>query len=272
MRNEEQIAHLINAPVHSISPIYAGVSNTSYLVNYRYVVRIKSMAEKLYSAQRERYIMWKIQGLGISESLISLDDIGNKVSQYIPNAKTFKPNEVMVQGAAQLLKKLHTAKIRTLVYFRPFKRFKFYKQASDETTTFSHESLVLKKVHRIYRHHRHVFCHNDVVENNLLYTSKRNYLIDYEFAGKNIALFDLASFISENNLTDQHLIKLFLDTYGASDKQINDLPYMVMFLNLLWYYWAIERYKTTKKEIFKKIADEKKTHIQADMRSLLILK
>lgn len=268
--NKDFIKGLINEEVTSIEEIHAGISNTSYLVNDKYVVRIKNNAERFYSADHERTIMKKISSLNISERLINLDDTGNKVSEYIPNVVTFAPNPITVKEVANLLKALHTSNVRTLVHFKPFKRYHYYQKHSGETVPFKHEEIVIKKVKKMYHHSKYVLCHNDVVDNNLLFSNKKSYLIDYEFAGMNIAEFDLASFISENNIKDQRLVELFINTYHATDQQIANLPYMIMFLNLLWYYWAKYRYLETKESVYEKIFNEKKTHIEDDMRSLLI--
>ena len=55
---------------------------------------------------------------------------------------------------------------------------------------------------------------------------------------------------------------------GFNKEDKDDLDTMMMFLNLLWYYWAKERYQATHKKIFSEIIKIKKAHIIQDIRSI----
>lgn len=267
MDKKKLIRKIIGDTVRSIKPISKGVTNTNYLVNEHYVVRIKSEKEHFYKYKNEKEILHLTSNLFLSEYVTYLDRDGNKVSEYIPNAHTFKGENNEIIAVAKMLKKLHSAEIDSKIKFKPLKRFYYYQNKSDGEK-FQHEETVIKNMKKLYDKYPLVMCHNDVVDNNLLFSKNASYLIDYEYAGKNIYLFDLASFLSENGIKDKRKVKLFLSTYGFPLNNIDELQQMIMFLNLLWYYWALERYQTTKKKIFSEIADNKKRAIIDDIKAL----
>lgn len=266
--NKSLISKIIGETATSIKPIHEGVSNTSYLVNQRYVVRVKTEKEHFYKYKNEKEILHKTSNLFISEFVTYLDKDGNKVSEYIQKAHTFKAENNEIIAAAKMLKKLHATDIKTRIKFKPFKRFYYYQKKSDGEK-FQHEEALISEVKKLYKKYPLVMCHNDLVDNNLLFTKNASYLIDYEFAGKNIYLFDLASLISENNITDKRKIKLFLTTYGFPLSNMDELTIMIRFLNLLWYYWALERYNATKRKTFLNVVKMKKRAIvEHDIKAL----
>lgn len=268
MDNLKVIQRILGDQVTNVKRIHHGVSNNNYLVDKKYVVRVKEEKEYFYSYQHEKEILHLTARLYLSDIVRYLDKDGNKVSDYIPGTHIFSKKDEEIKKAALLIRKLHSADINTHIKFDPFTRYKYYRKNS-QGETFKHEELILKETKKLYHKYNLILCHNDLVDNNFLFTKDRAYLIDYEFAGKNIYLFDLASFITENNITDKNKIRLFLSTYGFNFNLYNDLRVMMMFLNLLWYYWALERYQVTKKRIYQNIAKEKKKRIVSDVQAIV---
>ena len=267
MNEKNLIRKIIGDQIKSIKAIHQGVSNTSYLVNQHFVIRVKSEKEHFYKYKNEKEILHKTSNLFLSEYVTYLDKDGNKVSEYIQHAHTFRGDNNEIIAVAKMLKKLHHAEIKTNIKFKPFKRYYYYQNKSDGEK-FQHEATVISRVEKLYNKYPLVMCHNDLVDNNLLFTKTGSYLIDYEFAGKNIYLFDLASFLSENEIKDKRKVKLFLSTYGFPLSNFDELQDMIMFLNLLWYYWALERYNATKRNIFLKIVKMKKRAIVDGIKAL----
>ena len=269
--NDNKISHIVKENITSVSLIKNSVSNLNYLVNKKHVVRLKRHKDHFYSYKNEREVLHKNSSLYLSERVTYLDQDGNKVSDYIANSHTFKGLDKEIIEIAKMLNKLHNSNIKTHAKFKTLKRYFYYQKITQEKG-FAHEEEIIKKVKHIYHHYPKVLCHNDVVSNNFLFTKNRSYLIDYEFAGMNIALFDIASFISENNIEDKKKIALFLEHYGYDLDNIDDLENMIMFTNLFWYYWANERYISTKEKIYLKIKDMKKKKIDNDLKALLMYK
>ena len=92
------------------------------------------------------------------------------------------------------------------------------------------------------------------MKGNLLFKDKQLIVLDFEYAGLNISLFDIASFISENNLSNDEK-EYFLSQFKNINKK--DVQTMINFENILWYYWASYMYKLTNKQIFNIIKEEK---------------
>ena len=95
----------------------------------------------------------------------------------------------------------------------------------------------------------------------MLIKEGKAYLIDFEFAGTNSPVFDLASTLSENKITDKDRIEIFLREYfGKEDieKEYQNVKRVMKFENALWFYWAKCRYTDSKQEAFLTIMEDKK--------------
>ena len=128
----------------------------------------------------------------------------------------------------------------------------------------NYEDKVFKEYLKIYEKYDLVLSHNDLVKGNLLFKFNGVFFIDWEYASMNIPLFDLASFISENNLNNEQA-SLFLNKfYGAKLSQtiIKRLDIVIRFQDILFYYWALYNFKRRHNEIFKIIGDKKLARIQ----------
>ena len=64
------------------------------------------------------------------------------------------------------------------------------------------ESEIIFAAEKLYEKYPLVYAHNDLVKGNLLFKDEQLIVLDFEYAGLNISLFDIASFISENNLSN----------------------------------------------------------------------
>jgi thiamine kinase-like enzyme len=96
--------------------------------------------------------------------------------------------------------------------FAPFINLIEYKKVVNETL-FDNEDKIIEKAKTLYTKYPKVLCHNDVLLANFIKSSSNSYLIDYEYAGKNIALFDIVSFLFENNIEGEEKQKQFIKQY-----------------------------------------------------------
>lgn len=117
------------------------------------------------------------------------------------------------------------------------------------------EEGIVKDALNILASPPHVFLHNDLVEGNILLTEDGYKLIDWEFGGKGNPLFDVASFISERNISFEDGRKIAL----AYDKDINfdDLWIVVSFLEAFWARWAWYKFQETQNIVYKTIYETK---------------
>ena len=155
----------------------------------------------------------------------------------------------------EAIARLHQLETTGLVPFDPLGRYDIYKQAANISTSGVGEEKLRDYIKKVVETQQLVFAHNDLVRGNILFTSQQVFIIDYEYAGINHPLFDLASFITENNITDKKLIEAFLTSY-YQEKNIpwRDFTIFCRFLDYLWYYWAQAMFNGTGQSIFKTIA------------------
>lgn len=236
-----------------------GISNESYLIDNKYVFRYKEDDNDVFNkAKNEKIVLTKIKDYSFVEKVIDYDDkTGQKLSLYIENTTRLIPNKEQIKLVADVIKMLHED-IKVNFSFKPFKRLYFYRKNVDKKLDKNLEKTIINKTKELYKKYPIVFSHNDLVKGNMLFVDNKLYLLDFEYAGNNIELFDIASFISENNIEDIELIDYFISQFNVEKK---DVMTMIDFANILWYYWAQYNFTLTKKSIFKEIAIDKLNHI-----------
>lgn len=165
--------------------------------------------------------------------------------------------------AVTLIKELHTHA------FKVDKVFDIYSMYQAFKTGIKKPLMNYEKYEIIFEHYAHldepkILCHNDLVSGNFLFGKERSYLIDYEYASMNYALFDLMSFITENNIDDvkiRHMI--YLDYFGhePSKTTMHKLLIIENAQNLLWAAWANMLYDSRQEKIYLEIFNDKFQHL-----------
>ena len=149
-----------------------------------------------------------------------------------------------------------------------FNRLEAYKKNIPEKyyINSSYEKKVIKEVSKIFSKDPLVICHNDLVRGNLLFRFNCCFFIDWEMASLNNPNFDLASFISENDLNDEQkeffLKKYFGYKYNSLKKKKVDL--FIYFQDILFYYWAMSYFFTRNDKIYLEIAKKKRDRITSN--------
>ncbi len=116
------------------------------------------------------------------------------------------------------------------------------------------EDLLAERAFEILEEGEQVILHNDVVEGNLLKIDNKIKLIDFEYSGLGNKLFDIASFLTERNISEEQR-NLFISQFENVD--IDKLNIVCAFLQVFWARWAMYKYDITNKEVYKVIADWK---------------
>lgn len=263
---------ILNKRIYSFYPLVGGLSNISYVVNDSYVVRIKAEYGQPFNDYRaEKSILKMIEPLRISEKVIYFDaEQGIKISKFVHGGFLYNetPNDEQIRMSAKTIKKLHRSNLVSTNHFSPLERFDAYRSfAKKRKIDQRYERKIVRAVSSFLEKDNFVLCHNDLVQGNLLYKFDKVVIIDWEYAGMNSLFFDLASFISENNLNDFQK-ELFLKTYFGA--KLNDLKrkrtnLFCEFNDILWFYWALMMAENTDKEIYLEIAETKKKHIELSM-------
>ncbi len=243
----------------TIVPIHGGLNSVNYLINGEFVLRRKNPSVDTRYDPRNEYMAERLVApTGLTPHLLHFDQMsGDKLTAYIAQSAFLSrpPTIAEVKLVAAALRTLHGLKAEELAPFDSLARYQIYKEASLVATPFHNEAKIIAYIGDRLAHDPLVFAHNDLVRGNILFKDDRVFIIDYEYAGLNHPLFDLASFITENNLTDPTLITAFLTAY-YQEKNIpwRDFDVFCRFLDYLWYYWAQGMFVTTGQSIFKTIA------------------
>ena len=182
----------------------------------------------------------------------------NLITVFQPNPKTFISQRSLsnIVRIGKLLKEFHSKKFQAENTFNPIDQFNSYYNQIDELPYGLDDYMyIIDEFKKLYKADR--LCHNDLVEGNFLFTKDALYLIDFEYAGYNDYYFDIASFISENDLNYEETIT-FLKAYFTDEEcNYDKLKVFLNFCDLLWYTWATLLYEKRNEEIYNEIAKEK---------------
>ena len=255
----------LNKRVYSIEEINDGFNNKNFLVNNAYVVKIPlEYKDPTLSFPKEKYIYDKIKELKLSEDIVYFDiNNGIRISKFIHHTKKYNitPTNYEILLVSKKLKKLHNSKVVVPFGYMMFKKLKDYKKEVDQLyyVNDKYEQKIIKETQRIFSTVSLCLCHNDLVHNNLLFRHDDLFIIDWENGAMNNPYFDLASFISENNLSleqkELFLSKYFGYKYNNIKRKRVDI--FIKYLDILFYYWAMHFLKKRKDNIYKLIAEDK---------------
>lgn len=152
-------------------------------------------------------------------------------------------------------------------------RLAAYKEEAQEKDDLPGEGVIRSNFGALQKKAPLVYAHNDLVASNLLLDESKKglCLLDYEFAGLNTPLFDLASLLSENDLRKPSQIETLLEGYlrqKPTEESIASLRLTMAYEDILWYYWALARYRESKKAIYLEIAFDKVDYLEKDSQGL----
>ena len=267
---KEEFTNIIDKKIRSIEKLEGGFSNENYLINDAYVFRkVSPLKDESLSFIHEKEIYEAIEQLNCSDKVIYYNvENGNKIAKYIHGTRCYyqTPTDEQIIYVAKLIKKIQKSNIKVSFEYDAMNKINLYKSIlpPEVFVDKNYEDKVFKEYLKIYEKYDLVLSHNDLVKGNLLFKFNGVFFIDREYASMNIPLFDLASFISENNLNNEQA-SLFLNKfYGAKLSQtiIKRLDIVIRFQDILFYYWALYNFKRRHNEIFKIIGDEKLARIQ----------
>ena len=263
MELDKVIDKVFHSKQFKIEPMNKGLTNHNYklFVNDNiYVLRIpRSDSSQVVNRKHEEEAILYSKDLNIDIENIYFDvESGYKITKYIDGLYEFQecPYQDKIEKVARLMKKLH-AKHQTISYdFNPIARYQQY------VSHIKKMLYPLENFHNILNeitkfNHYKIFCHNDWVSGNILFDKEHTYLIDYEYGANNHPYFDVMSFITENQITDENERKRFYDIYFGEEIPYHDLTIWENFHNLLWCAWANMMYDSRQEEIYMIIAKEK---------------
>lgn len=238
-----------------------GLTNHTYKVTLAdgrlFIVRIPGEGTEEMIVRGDEKVSTELAcKLGIDAEVLYFGEDGSKVTQYIPEAVTMSPMTMKepehLKKAAEILKKLHGSNVDTGVPFEVFGMAAGYERIifENHVSMYSDYETVKKKVMEIKAtvdelcNIKKVPCHNDpLCENWVMSQGGRMYLVDWEYAGMNDGIWDLADVSIEASL-DHPLDELLLTAYLGEKPSTGDWKRFLankLYVDYLWTLWAKTR-------------------------------
>lgn len=221
-----------------------------------YVLRFPGEGTEELINRKDEEISTKLAcALHIDADLYYFDDEGHKVSEWIQDAHTMLAEDLrqpeQIHNVAKLLSILHESGESTGIPFEVFD------MAAD------YERIIIKNKVKLYADYeqikaqvmslkntmdgevsrRRVPCHNDPLCANWIYGNDRLYLIDWEYAGMNDPMWDLADVSIEAHYGDKEDAMLLEAYFGRPVHKIEQKSFLAnkIYLDYLWTLWGLTR-------------------------------
>lgn len=237
-----------------------GLTNHTYKVTLQdgqaYVFRIPGEGtEKLINRVNEKISTELACELGIDVDLLYFGEDGTKISSYAKNAKTMSPESMKrehhIRQAAVIFQKLHTSNINTGILFDVFQIATDYEQflldnhvdIYDDYAEIKTEMMHIKENVDQEQQVELVPCHNDPLCENWVEGDERLYLIDWEYAGMNDSMWDLADLSIEAGLNiqqEEFLLEVYFNRLVTSNERKRFWANK-LYLDYLWTLWGKTR-------------------------------
>ena len=206
-----------------------GLTNHTYKVTLnngeQYVVRIPGLGTEEMIVRSDEMTSTKLAcDLDIDAKMLYFGEKGDKVTEYIKDAQTMNSetlkNPERIRQVAEIFKKLHTCGVDTKVPFEVFEMAANYEKiiCDNNVEMYDDYSEIKKIVMQIKAeidnavNAKKVPCHNDALCENWVIGNGRMYLIDWEYAGMNDGMWDLADVSIEAGFNEE-LDNLLLAEY-----------------------------------------------------------
>ena len=252
-------------PDLQLKDMQKGLTNKNYLLTLdgeEYVLRIPfADAANVVDRHHETLALQALKDSDIDVDTIYYDEVnGYKVTRYLKDVVTYEEciYEDKIERVAALMKRFHGLHTTIGVSFDPIGRYVQYaRHVKHQPFAFPMLNDLIKELQHMKR--TQVLCHNDWVSGNILFTPAKTYLIDYEYAADNDPLFDVMSFLSENNIQDETLRERFYAVYfDTMDDQLRkDLLCFEAFEDVLWCHWALMMFESRQDPVYMHIAKAK---------------
>ncbi len=253
--------------IANIAPL-GGMTNKNYRLRLtdgrEYVMRIPGAGtEDMIDRENEGKNLRAITKLGIDAKIVYFNERnGVKISEMIPDAKTLTPKmarwESNMRLVVQVLKKLHNSNVKMENRFDIGAMIRLYEGLAERTgghyyPKFAKLQERVAKIKAMYDAMQvpQVPCHNDPLPDNWVKSGDdKIYLIDWEYAGLNDPVWDLAAYSLESSLSEREE-ELFLSLYypeGISEQIRMRMLMHKVFQDYIWSLWTI--YKEAKGDNF----------------------
>lgn len=232
-----------------------GLTNRTYriqtLEGKNYVVRLPGEGtEKIINRKNEKISNELACQIGIDSYLHYFDEnTGIKITEYIDQSQTMNSRlmceEENIIRVARILKHLHSSNVDTGVPFDVIDMAETYENFIVENNGFFYEDYeeVKSYINTIKKEYMPTVekkpCHNDpLCENWVLQDNENLFLIDWEYAGMNDPIWDLADVSIESAYTEQ-MDQLLLESYFEHDLTKDEWKAFQINKVLIDYLWSL---------------------------------
>lgn len=237
-----------------------GLTNHTYKITLEngtaYAVRLPGEGtEELIDRANEEISTKLACKLGIDTRLLLFGEHGEKITTFIEGAQTMSPKAFcdsnIMKKAAETLRILHTCGENTGVSFDVFDMAAGYEEiiSANRVSVFEGYGEIKKTISHIRENVSAygvslVPCHNDpLCENWVLGRNGKLYLIDWEYAGMNDAMWDLADASIEAAFTEKQDAEFLHYYFGRTPEYHEKLRFCAnkLYLDYLWSLWGKAR-------------------------------
>ena len=248
----EQLKKIISNIPHEIKiicPLKKGLISEIYLCNFnniKSVIRLDLEIPDWLKIQRDSEIrILDLNNNNKSEKNILYHDLekGILIRRFIEGNKFIlnkKNSDQQLELLGRAIKEIHKTNYEkdavnnfsnSINRYKEILKYKIQKDPILEIGFEIYEDLYRES-------HPMVFSHNDLTQENIIWNRKYVF-IDWEYAGINNPLFDIASIISSYSLNDQQIVSLWRGYGQKSDVDIAILRKWVKFTFFCDYIWRV---------------------------------
>ncbi len=237
-----------------------GLTNHTYKVTMEngeeYVVRIPGEGTEEMIVRKDEMVSTKLAcDLGVDAEVLYFGEDGSKVTKYIKNAVTMSAETLHeqkhIEQMAEIFKKMHSCGVDTKVPFEVFQMAASYEKIifDKNVAMFDDYDEIKAQVMKVKDEIdnaldiKKVPCHNDALCENWVEGDGRMYLIDWEYAGMNDGMWDLADVSIEAGFDDEH-DRSFLTAYLGKEPEVIEEKHFLankIYVDYLWTLWAKAR-------------------------------
>lgn len=237
-----------------------GLTNHTYKVtmpdNQEYVVRIPGEGTEEMIVRSDEMVSTKLAcDLGVDAELLYFGENGAKVTRFIPNAITMSAENLHdprhIEQIAQIFRTMHHCGVDTKVPFEVFSMAQSYEKIiwDKHVPMFEDYPDIKAQVMEIKAEIDAAFeiekvpCHNDPLCENWVEGNGRMYLIDWEYAGMNDGMWDIADVSIEAGFDDA-CDRMLLRAYMGKEPDVMDEKHFLaskIYVDYLWTLWAKAR-------------------------------
>ena len=257
---KELLSNVLGTDEYTDLTRMGGFTNHTYKVTMAngeiYVVRIPGEGTEELIVRSDEMISTKLAcKLGVDAEMLYFGENGSKVTRYISNAVTMSSESLKdphrITQMAEIFKKMHSCGEDTKVPFEVFEMAMGYEKIIEDNSVpmFDDYKEIKAEVMNIKAEidaaidAKKVPCHNDPLCENWVVGDDRMYLIDWEYAGMNDGMWDVADVSIEAGF-DKECDHMLLCAYLEREPTVTDEKHFLaskIYVDFLWTLWAKTR-------------------------------